>query len=129
MPTQAEMKAAIQAYIDRFNAKDADGIMDLFADGAVIEDPVGSPLKSRREFAEFVRRGVEYGASLSLSAPIRGSHANYAAMVFTVTFTQGGKHITTNSADIMEFDESGKIVAMKGYWGPEDVTVVRSALS
>ena len=123
MPTQAEMKAAVQAYVDRFNAKDADGIMDLFADNAVIEDPVGSPLKSRREFAEFVRQGVEFGASLSLSAPIRGSHGNYAAMVFTVTFTQNGKRITTNSADVMEFDEAGKILSMKGFWGPEDMTV------
>jgi steroid delta-isomerase len=123
MPTQAEMKAALQAYVDRFNAKDADGIMDLFAAGAVIEDPVGSPLKSRREFADFVRQGVEFGASLSLSAPIRGSHGNFAAMVFTVTFTQGGKRITTNSADVMAFDEAGKIVSMKGFWGPDDVTV------
>jgi steroid delta-isomerase len=116
------MKAAVQAYVDRFNAKDADGIMDLFAANAVIEDPVGSPLKSRAEFAEFVRRGVEFGASLNLSAPIRGSHGNFAAMVFTVTFTQGGKRITTNSADVMEFDDSGKIIAMKGFWGPDDVT-------
>jgi steroid delta-isomerase len=123
MPTQMEMKAAVQAYVDRFNAKDADGIMDLFADDAVIEDPVGSPLKSRSEFAEFVRQGVQFGASLSLSAPIRGSHGNFAAMVFTVTFTQNGKHITTNSADVMEFDDTGKILSMKGFWGPEDVTV------
>jgi steroid delta-isomerase len=123
MPTQTDMKAAVQAYVDRFNAKDADGIMDLFAANAVIEDPVGSPLKSRAEFAEFVRRGVEFGASLSLSAPIRGSHGNFAAMVFTVTFTQGGKRIATNSADVMEFDDSGKITTMKGFWGPDDVTV------
>lgn len=122
MPTQAEMKAAVQAYVDRFNAKDADGIMDLFAANATIEDPVGSPLKSRAEFAEFVRRGVEYGASLALSAPIRGSHGNYAAMVFTVTFMQNGRRTTTNSADVMEFDAAGKIISMKGFWGPEDVT-------
>jgi steroid Delta-isomerase len=123
MPTQSEMKAAVQAYIDRFNAKDADGIMDLFADNAVIEDPVGSPLKSCSEFADFVRQGVEFGASLSLSAPIRSSHANYAAMVFTVTFMQNGRRVTTNSADVMEFDEAGKILSMKGFWGPEDVIV------
>ena len=123
MPTQAHMKAAVQAYINRFNAGDTDGIMDLFADNCMIEDPVGSPLKSRAEWDAFIRQGVEFGASLALAAPIRGSHANYAAMVFTVTFTQGGKRITTNSADVMEFDVKGKIVAMKGFWGPDDVTV------
>jgi steroid delta-isomerase len=124
MPTQAEMKAAVQAYVDRFNAGDADGIMDLFAGNCVIEDPVGSPLKSRAEWDAFIRQGVEFGASLSLSAPIRGSHGNFAAMVFTVTFTQGGKRITTNSADVMEFDAAGKILRMKGFWGSDDVTAI-----
>ena len=59
MPSQAEMKAALQAYIDGFNADDADAIMALFADDAVIEDPVGSPLKSRAEFDAFIRQGGE----------------------------------------------------------------------
>jgi steroid delta-isomerase len=123
MPTEAQMKAAVQAYVDRFNAGDADGIMDLFAENCMIEDPVGSPLKSRVEWDAFIRQGVQFGASLALAAPIRGSHGNFAGMVFTVTFVQGAKCITTNSADIMEFDESGKIVAMRGFWGTEDVTV------
>jgi steroid delta-isomerase len=122
MATEAQMKAAVQAYVDRFNAGDADGIMELFADNCMIEDPVGSPLKSRAEWDAFIRQGVEFGASLALSAPIRGSHGNFAGMVFTVTFVQGSKRITTNSADIMEFDENGKIAAMRGFWGPEDVS-------
>ncbi len=123
MPTQAQMKAVVQAYVDRFNAKDADGVMELFAANAVIEDPVGSRLKSRSEFAEFVRQGVDFGASLTLSAPIRGSHGDCAAMVFTVTFQRDAKRITTNSCDVMQFDSNGKITTMRGFWGPEDVTV------
>ena len=123
MPTQAEMKGALQAYIDGFNADDPDSIMALFADGAVIEDPVGSPLKSRAEFEAFIRQGVKFGARLSLAAPIRGSHGNHAAMVFIVTFVQDGVRYTTNSTDVMTFDEAGKIVRMDGFWGPGDVTV------
>jgi len=123
MPTQAEMKGALQAYIDGFNADDPDSIMALFADGAVIEDPVGSPLKSRAEFEAFIRQGVKFGARLKLAAPIRGSHSNYAAMVFIVTFVQDGVRYTTNSTDVMTFDEAGKIVRMDGFWGPGDVTV------
>jgi steroid delta-isomerase len=123
MPTQSEMKAALQAYIDGFNAGDADAIMALFADNAVIEDPVGSPLKSRAEFETFIRDGVRFGARLSLAAPIRGSHGNHAAMAFTVTFVQDGVRYTTNSMDVMTFDEAGKITRMNGYWGPGDVTV------
>jgi steroid delta-isomerase len=123
MPTQAHMKAALQAYIDGFNASDADAIMALFAETAVIEDPVGSPLKSRAEFDTFIRQGVKFGARLSLAAPVRGSHGNHAAMVFTVTFVQDGVRYTTNSTDVMAFDEAGKITRMDGFWGPSDVTV------
>jgi steroid delta-isomerase len=117
------MKAALQAYIDGFNAGDADAIMALFAETAVIEDPVGSPLKSRAEFDAFIRQGVKFGARLSLAAPIRGSHGNHAAMVFTVTFVQDGVRYTTNSTDVMTFDEAGKITRMDGFWGPSDVRV------
>lgn len=123
MPAQSDMKAALQAYIDGFNAGDADAIMTLFADEAVIEDPVGSPLKSRAEFDAFIRDGVRFGARLSLAAPIRGSHGNHAAMVFVVTFVQHGVRYATNSMDVMTFDEAGKITRMNGYWGLGDVTV------
>jgi len=123
MAIQAQMKAALQAYIDGFNANDADAIMALFAENAVIEDPVGSPLKSRAEFDAFIRQGVKFGARLALAAPIRGSHANHAAMVFTVTFVQNGVRYTTNSTDVMAFDATGRIVRMDGFWGPSDVTV------
>jgi steroid delta-isomerase len=123
MPTQAHMKAALQAYIEGFNADDADAIMALFADNAVIEDPVGSSLKSRAEFDAFIREGVRFGARLSLAAPIRGSHGNHAAMAFTVTFVQDGVRYTTNSIDILTFDDAGKVTRMDGFWGPSDVTV------
>jgi len=123
MPTQSEMKAVLQAYIDGFNADDPDAIMALFADNAVIEDPVGSPLKSRAEFEAFIRQGVKFGARLKLAAPIRGSHGNHAAMVFIVTFVQDGVRYRTNSTDVMTFNEAGKIVRMDGLWGPDDVTV------
>jgi steroid delta-isomerase len=123
MPTQSEMKAALQAYIDGFNAGDADAILALFAEDAVIEDPVGAPVKSRAEFEAFIRQGVKFGARLAQAAPIRGSHGNHAAMAFIVTFVQDGVRYTTNSVDVMTFDAAGKIVRMDGFWGPSDVTV------
>lgn len=41
MPSEAVMRDALQAYIDRFNAKDGEGLAALFADDGRIEDPVG----------------------------------------------------------------------------------------
>jgi steroid Delta-isomerase len=66
---------------------------------------------------------VKFGARLKLAAPIRGSHGNHAAMVFTVTFVQNEVRYTTNSTDVMTFDAAGKVTRMEGYWGPGDVAV------
>ena len=40
-----------------------------------------------------------------------------------VTFVQDRVRYTTNSTDVMTFDDTGKIVRMDGLWGPSDVTV------
>ncbi len=37
------MKQALQTYVDAFNAADAAAVTSLYADDAVIEDPVGHP--------------------------------------------------------------------------------------
>jgi steroid delta-isomerase len=123
MPSQAHMKAALQAYVDGYNRGDADAIVALFAADAVVEDPVGAPAKSRTEFEAFIRQGVAFGARLALAAPIRGSHGKAAAMAFTVTYIQDGRRVTIDSVDAMTFDEAGKIIEMKAYWGPDDVSI------
>ena len=44
-PATDTMIDAVHAYIDRFNAQDADGIVALYADDAKVTDPVGTPPK------------------------------------------------------------------------------------
>ena len=46
MPSEATMKAAMQAYFDNFNAGDLDAITAQFAENATVEDPVGKPGQS-----------------------------------------------------------------------------------
>ena len=81
----AHYKAALHAYIDGLNARDADAVIALFAPDAVIEDPFGTPPKQGEEIAAWFRGAVQVEPHLELSAPIRGSHGASAAMAFTVT--------------------------------------------
>jgi steroid delta-isomerase len=119
----AQMKAALQRYVDGFNAADAEAIVALFADDAVIEDPVGGGTlrRGRAEIAEFYRGSVKLVKRIELSAPIRGSHGNAAAMAFAVHLDYDGKPCVINVIDVMRFDDTGRIVEMKAYWGPGDV--------
>ena len=121
-PTEAAMKAALQAYVDRTNAGDSDGLIALFAPDATIEDPVGSPLKRGEEIAAWFRDSVAFGARITPVAPIRGSHANEAALVFDVAFTPPGAARTRiRSVDICAFDEQARITSLRAFWGPGDV--------
>lgn len=112
------MKAALQAYVDGFNAGDPAAVTALFADDATIEDPVGNPpITGREGIAEFYAGSIASGAKLALDTPIRGSHGNGAAMAFTVEMP----NMRIRVIDVMTFDDDGKISTMRAHWGPEDV--------
>lgn len=121
MSSPAKATAALRAYIEAFNAGDAEALAGLFADTAVIEDPVGTPLKSADEIPEWFRKGVAMGARLELVAPIRSSHGCSAAMAFKVHMIDNGLPLTIHSLDTVDVDEHGRITRLNGYWGAVDV--------
>ena len=121
-PDQAAMKAAMQAYVDRTNAGDAEGLVALFAAGATIEDPVGSQIKHGEDIAAWFRDSVAFNAQITPVAPIRGSHSNEAALAFEVEFTpSGGDRLRIRSVDVCTFDDEGRITSLRAFWGPDDI--------
>src|SRR4051812_48814106 len=117
MPTESHMKSVLQAYLDGFAAGDPDAVIALFAENAVVEDPVGTPeLHGLEAIGEFYRNAVASGAKLTLDTPIRASSGAKAAMAFTIEVS--GMRI--RAVDVMTFDEAGKVVRMEAVWGPED---------
>lgn len=122
MTSEADMKAAMQAYIDGFNNADHAAIVGLFADDATVEDPVGTPSKQgRAEIDEFYDVALKTGAVLRLSAPIRASHGNAAAMAFEVNLNYEGQDMVIHVIDVMTFNDEGKFSSMKAYWGAGDM--------
>lgn len=119
---QAQMKAALQAYVDRTNAGDAAGLVALFASDAVIEDPIGSPLKSGAQIAAWFADTVAFDTHITPVAPLRGSHGNEALVVFDVTFTPpGAARLRIRSADACTFNADGLITSLRAFWGPDDI--------
>ncbi|MEW2359957.1 nuclear transport factor 2 family protein [Spirillospora sp. NPDC029432] len=120
MPTPDQMKKALQSYVDGFGRGDAAAIAALFADDAVVEDPVGNqPISGRAAIEEFYANAVAAGSKLVLDGPIRGSHGNGAAMAFTVEVP--AMNVRIRAIDVMTFGDDGKIVKMQAYWGPDDM--------
>ncbi|GAB2845475.1 nuclear transport factor 2 family protein [Actinocorallia aurea] len=113
------MKAAMRAYVDGFANKDAESVLALFAEDAVVEDPVGTPEKRGEEIAKFYRDAVASGVTLVLEGPLRGSHGNGAAMAFTIEAPE--MNLSIKAIDVFTFDDEGKIASMRAYWGPDDM--------
>lgn len=121
-PSPQVMKAALQAYADRINAGDVLGVLALFAPEAVIEDPVGTPMKQGSELAGWFADTAAFGTRIEPVAPIRGSHGNEAALVFDVEFTPpGGERLRIRSLDVCTFNQAGQITLLRAFWGPDDI--------
>jgi steroid delta-isomerase len=121
-PSQEVMRVGLQAYVNRINAGDVEGVCALFAPDAVIEDPVGSPPKTGEEIRQWFGEAVALGARITPVASIRGSHGREAALAFEVHFTPpGGERLCIRSLDVCSFDDAGRITHLRGYWGPDDV--------
>ena len=133
-----QMKDTVQAYIDLFNAQDAQGIADLYADEATVTDPVGTPpKKGKDEILKFYTLAVKNGAKLELVGPTRIA-GNSAAFPFKCT-VGGMTHVDGDVAvevdlpkggmiidiiDTFQFNEDGKVTEMNAYWGPSNITQI-----
>lgn len=121
MVDQGTAIAMLQAYVAAFNNSDADALVALFDEDAIIEDPVGTPPKRYSEFAAWFQQGVAMQARLELVAPIRGSHGRAAAMAFKVHMITEDGPLTIHSLDVIELNEQGLIIRLDAYWGVDNV--------
>ncbi|MFC5727347.1 MULTISPECIES: nuclear transport factor 2 family protein [Nocardioides] len=112
----------IQRYVDLVGAGTAAEIVDLYAVGATVEDPVGSEVRSTREsILEFYSglEGLEQQSTL-LSVRIAGTEA---AFQFELITKAGDQTYTLSPIDVMTFDDDGRIASMRAFWAGEDMAV------
>lgn len=118
MPTPEQMQAAVHAYVEAFDKQDPAMAAALFADNAVVEDPIGSPPKvGQAAILEFYTQSMATGARLHLAGPIRVAAA-HAAFAMQVRLNWDGKDMAIDVIDTFAFDEAGKVTLMQAYFGP-----------
>jgi steroid delta-isomerase len=91
MPDADAIRTTIEQYLARFSADDREGWLDLWADGATMEDPVGSPLRTGRE---------EIGAFYDQG---------------TSTADKVGITMTMPAIDVMTFDDDARITSQRAF--------------
>jgi steroid delta-isomerase len=109
---------AVERYIEAFENSDIGIIRDLYAADARLEDPVGTPLREGiEEICKFYEDSMKLGARLALTGVPRCA-GNAVAFPFKVTIPGMALEVI----DVFEFNEQGKVISMKAYWGPENTT-------
>lgn len=122
MSLKETMQAAPQQYLDAINNQDLEAIVALYADNAIVEDPVGSEIKSGiDEVREFYKTVVEFDLTAELTGQVRIA-GNEVAFPFQVENKMEGTTMITSIIDVFKFNDEGKIVSMRAYWGEENAT-------
>jgi steroid Delta-isomerase len=115
------MVAAVEAYIGSYNRADLDGVCAVFADDAVVEDPVGTPPRlGQAALREFFAVGIAAGARLILDGPVRCA-ADHAAFAFHVDIQWDGHATRIDVIDVFSFDADGRVARMTAYFGPANM--------
>jgi len=115
------MQAAVRAYIRALNAADLDAIVSLYADDAVVEDPVGSPPKrGLSEIRAFYASSLQMQLQVELEGEVRAV-GNEAAFAFSVSFDAQGRRTTIRPIDLFRFDAAGRITAMRAFFGAANI--------
>ena len=115
MATRDQIVDACDQYVARLTKKDTDGIVDLYAADATVEDPLGSPLKEGHGAIREFYAGL---TPISLTATRIGPVTvvgHEAAFQFRVDVEIGDDAISMVTTDLMTFNEAGKLIAMRAY--------------
>ncbi len=118
MPSPEQMEAAVHTYVEAFAKGDPELAVGIFADNAVIEDPIGTePRVGKAAIREFYTQSMATGATLHLAGPVRVAAA-HAAFAMQVRLHWDGKDMAIDVIDTFAFDDAGKVKEMKAYFGP-----------
>ena len=114
----ATIRSVVDAYCAAFTNGDRAAYVGLFADGAWIEDPVGTPrLEGHDGIGGFFDHssGLADSIELRLTGPVRVA-AGECAFPMQIRPTIAGTTYVMPCIDVMTFDDDGKITTMRAFW-------------
>lgn len=116
----------VRSYIAMYNAGDVSGLVGLFSEDAVIEDPVGSESKRGKAAIEaFIRHAVSYGARLEGPECLIVC-GDEAAFRFTAFLTEKADQPGLDVIDTIKVDANGAIARIRAFVDPSRFTEMLS---
>ena len=115
MPDAQHIRQVYERYPELVTKGDVDGIVDLYAEDAWIEDPIGSDRLSGRDA---IRRFYETSAgsvTMKRTGPGRVAGSE-AATPMVVLIGPEGEQKALDIISVMTFDDAGKVASMRAFW-------------
>lgn len=118
MPTPDEMRALVDDYIATMSSSDKEGYIALFAEGATVEDPIGSGVHTGhdeiRGFWDLVH-SLSETITLVGTGPVRVA-GNELAFPMQAISDVGGANVVVDIIDTFVVDDERKITGMRAFW-------------
>ncbi len=121
MPSAEHITDTIKRYIDLVANGGADDLVELYAEDATVEDPVGGEVHIGRQAIHGFYSAVDNVERECELVTLRVC-GNEAAFQFRLTVSAGEHRMVIEPIDVMVFDDEGKVASMKAYWSAADVT-------
>jgi steroid delta-isomerase len=118
--SEERIREVVERYVALVATGSADEIADLYAEGATVEDPVGSGVLTTREEIHGFYATLEVldQETRLIEARITGGQA---AFLFEVRTLSDGVTYSLSPIDVMTFDDDGLVTSMRAFWGPSDL--------
>lgn len=116
--TTEEIASLVKIYFENMAAMNAKGWLEIFAEDAVIHDPVGDPPRLvHRDSEQFFKILSNFFEKIELSNDDLFFVKNGAAAKWTMqVVAKNDRHVTAEGISIFEMNDDGKIQKVSSYW-------------
>ena len=121
MPSAEAIADTVNRYIRLVGKGSVDDLVELYADDATVEDPVGGEVHIGRQAIHGFYSALDNAERECELVSLRVA-GNEAAFQFRLTVSAGDSRMVIEPIDVMVFGDDGKVTAMKAYWSANDVT-------
>jgi steroid Delta-isomerase len=123
MPDEATRRQMPQEYARRLNHGDVEGVVELFTEDIIFEDPVGRPpLVGRDALRTHLHWAVEGGVREAPGCPVTSMDDRYVVTPATVTL-YAPEEMVFRMVAVTELDEDGRGQHVWAFWGLTDMTM------
>lgn len=120
----AEPAATVKRYLDLLAANgSADEITGLYAEGATIEDPIGSDVRHGHDAIHEFYAAIENLEKKAELVELKTA-GNEVAFLWRLTVNMGDNSTRVEPISVMTFDDDAKITSMRAFWSPDDLSVL-----